>query len=79
MVETRSQKYRREAKEAQKSTNMSGYEYENDIFFNFDHNTLLDTDNYRNIKNIENMDNINNNNAQEDNVDNMSLHTAKVE
>lgn len=63
MVETCSQKSRREAKEAQDFANMSGYEYDNDIFFNFDYNTLLDVDNYRNIENIENMDNTKNNDA----------------
>lgn len=79
MVETHLQKSRRVAKEAQDSANMSGYEYDNNIFFNFDRNTLLDIDNYRNMENIENTNNTNNNDAQEENVDNALVHTTYVE
>lgn len=79
MVETHSQKSKREAKESQESANMSGYEYNNDIFFNSNHTTLPDMDIYTNIQNIENMDNTNNNDAQYDNVDNILVHLEEVE
>lgn len=79
MVETRSQKSRREAKEAQESANMSSYEYDNDIFFNSNHTTLPDMDAYRNIPNVENMDTTNNNATHNDNMDKFSVHSADVE
>lgn len=79
MVETRLQKSRREAKEAQASTNMSVYEYDDDIFFNLDCNTLPDIDNYRNMEHIDNTNNATHSDAQEDNVDNVSVQTEEVE
>lgn len=60
MVETHSQRSRREAKEALRSLNMSTYEYDGDEFFNFDRNTLLDNDN-------DNENNENNNGNDDDN------------
>ncbi|GLJ58138.1 hypothetical protein SUGI_1421190 [Cryptomeria japonica] len=65
MVETNSQKSRREAKEAQESTNMSSYEF--------------DMDAYRNIPNVEHMDTINNNDTHSDNMDIFFVHSTEVE
>lgn len=70
MVETHSQRSKREVKEDQEFANMSAYEYENDIFFNFDRNTLPNTENYGKIENNDNNDNTNKN----ENDDNIEVH-----
>lgn len=58
---------------------MRAYEYDNGVFFNSDHTTLLDMDVYRNITNVENMDTTNNNDTHNDNMDNFYVHLAEVE
>lgn len=79
MVETHLQKSRREAREAQTSANMSGYEFDDDILFNLDRNTLPDIDNYRYMEHMDNTNNATHSGAQEDNDDNVSVLTIDID
>lgn len=71
MVETRSQRSRRESEEALRSLNMSTYEFDGDEFYN-------PFDNRSNIPDHDNDNNENNNGNDKDN-DNASVDFAEVE
>lgn len=58
---------------------MSGYEFDDDIFFNMDPNTLPNIDNYRYMEHMENTNNTTHNGAQEYNMDNVLVHNDEVE
>lgn len=79
MVETRLQKSRRIAKEAQESVNMSSYEYDNDLFYNPEHTTLPDMNVYRHNPNVESANTINNNATHNDTVDNSSILSTDIQ